>query len=187
MRCCWATATSSAGGGRTSSVKAERYEDLSDEELAIILQDKDVQVVEHEAHTEEGEGEAQPTYDQMGNPVPPPMLHDVKLERVRADEYVQIAAVPPDEVLVSRTHRETSLQNADFVQHRRTLSIGELTELGYKVDPNIADDVDDENRPESLARDRYQENSLYGSKDDASTFDDTPAPGDAARDVDTAG
>jgi hypothetical protein len=156
-----------------NSVKVERYEDLSDEELAIILQDKDVQVIEHEAHTEEGEGEAQPTFDQMGNPIMPPMLHDVKLKRVRADEYVQIAAVPPDEVLVSRTHRETSLQNADFVQHRRTLSIGELTELGYKVDPNIADDVDDENRPESLARDRYQENSLYGSKDDASAFDDS--------------
>jgi hypothetical protein len=155
------------------SVKAERYSDLSDEELAIILQDKDVRVVEHEAHTEEGEGEAQPTFDQMGNPVPPAMLHDVKLERVRADEYVQIAAVPPDEILVSRVHRETSLANADFVQHRRTLSIGELTELGYKVDPNIADDVDDESRPEALARDRFQENSLYGAKDDASTFDDT--------------
>ena len=155
------------------SVKAERYSDLSDDELAIILQDKDVKVVEHEAHTEEGEGEAQPTFDQMGNPVPPAMLHDVKVERINADEYVQIAAVPGDEVLVSRTHRETSLQNADFVQHRRTLSIGELTELGYKVDPNISDDVDDENRPEALARDRFQENSLYGSNEDASSFDDT--------------
>ncbi len=150
-----------------NSVKAERYKGLSDEELAIILQDRDVQVVEHDAYPDP---EAPPAMDPMGMPVQP-MLHNLKVQRVRADEYVQIAAVPPDEVLVSRTHRETSLQNADFVQHRRTLSIGELTELGYKVDPNISDDVDDENRPESLARDRYQENSLYGANEDASTWD----------------
>lgn len=152
-----------------NSVKVERYKGLSDEELAIILQDKDVQVVEHDA-------EPDPNWQPrpMGQDLQveqPAMLHNVKVQRTRADEYVQIAAVPPDEVLVNRTHRETSLQNADFVQHRRTLTIGELVELGYKVDPNISDDVDDENRPESLARDRYQENSLYGANEDASTWD----------------
>ena len=155
-----------------NSVKVERYKGLSDEELAIILQDKDVQVVEHDAYPDPDAPPPQP----MGMDLqmaPQAMLHNLKVQRIRADEYVQIAAVPPDEVLVSRTHRETSLQNADFVQHRRTLSIGELTELGYKVDPNISDDVDDENRPEALARDRYQENSLYGSNEDASTFDDS--------------
>lgn len=153
------------------SCKVERYEGLSDDELSMLMQDPEVRITEHDAEPDPAALMQQPMPGMEMQPQP--MLHNVKLERVKADEYVQIAAVPPDEILVSRTHRDTSLQNASFVQHRRTLSIGELIELGYKVDPNIADDVDDEGRPEAQARDRFQENSLYGSNDDASSWDDS--------------
>lgn len=134
-------------------VKAERYSGLSDEELAILAQDKDVQITEHSE-----------SLDQLGQ-----LLHDLKVERVVPDEYVAIAAVPPDELLVSAAHREVSLANADFVQHRRTLAIGELISLGYKVDPNISDDVDDEGRPEADARDRYDTDLM--DEEDASALD----------------
>ena len=63
--------------------------------------------------------------------------------------------MPPDEVMVSSAHRETSLLNADFVQCRRDLMIGEIRELGYKIDDDIGDDFDEDDNPTSEARDRY--------------------------------
>lgn len=130
-------------------VVAERYQGMSDEEAAMLMQDRDVQVVEHSEYP-----------DPMGN-----LLHNLKVERTRPEEYVAICAVPPDEVLVSARHRETSLADCDFVQHRRTLSIGELRQLGYEVDDDIGDNEDDSSRPEYIARQRYDEDSVRDEDD----------------------
>ena len=154
-------------------VLVERYSGLSDEEAALLAQDADVKIVEH---TEYSDPQAQQIMALMAQqqpgmaPPPAPMLHDIKVERVQPDEYVAICAVPPDELLVSKEHRETSLMNADFVQHRREMMIGELRELGYKIDPQIGDDTDDDDRPEALARQRYEEDSL---EDDENPYDDS--------------
>lgn len=136
-------------------IVAERYQGLSDEEATLLLQDRAVSVTEH----------AERQDPELGT------LHDLKLERTKPDEYVAICPVPPDELLVSSRHREASLANADFVQHRRTLSIGELRELGYDVPDDIGDDVDDDNRQEAVARDRY--NAAGGDQDSDGNADPT--------------
>ena len=154
-------------------VMVERYSRLSDEEAAAILQDAEVKVVEHSEYPDEAAAQmiamlpAQP-----GMQPPVPMLHDIKVERTRPDEYVAICPVPPDELLVSANHREVSLANADFVQHRREMMVGELRELGYEIEADVGDDVDDDERPEALARDRYDSGSLYDD-DENNPFDDS--------------
>ena len=134
-----------------SAVVSEEYRGQSDEEVALLMQDQDVQVVEHEQYPMPG---VTLMIDPVtGQPAPPPMLHNVKVERTKPDERLQLDAVPPDEVLVSSRHRSVSLMNADFVQIRRDISIGELRDAGYDVDDEIGEEsVDTE---ESVARARF--------------------------------
>ena len=143
-----------------SAVLVERYSGYSDEEFALLQQDGDVEITEHQEYPDPAAGQMlaqlQANGGMMLEQLPPlPMLHDVTVERVKPDEYVAIGACPPDEVLVSSSHRDTSLLNADFVQCRRDLMIGELRELGYEVDDDIGDDFDDDDSPEAEARNRY--------------------------------
>lgn len=172
-------------------IRVERYAGLSDEEAAILLEDDDVEVVEHTAYPDplEDAGEPEPVdADEMmpeaapmpGQGMTPPMvpgmgqppevprtLHDIKVERKKPEEYVAICAVSPDELLVSRRHRDVSLANADFVQHRRRISIGELRALGYDAPDDLP--TDDTLSTEELARSRYQEYTA----DDISSSDPT--------------
>src|SRR6185436_1354698 len=60
---------------------------------------------------------------------------------------------PPDEIRVSRRHRWTSLADADFVQWRRRVSIGQCRAEGFKGE----DDTPgyDEMEQQNISRDRY--------------------------------
>jgi hypothetical protein len=153
-------------------VMVERYTGMSDEEVAMLGQDAEVKIVEHSEYPDPQAAQIMAQYGAgMSLEQPPvPMLHDVKVERVRPEEYVALCAVPTDEILVSKTHRETSLLNCDFVQHRREMMVGELRELGYKVPADIGESDDDDLRPEALARERYEEDSL---DDDENPYDDS--------------
>ncbi len=122
-----------------SSVMVEKYQGLADEEAAMLMQCPEVTVVEH---TEYPDPLAMPpgvpplasaSAPPVGMPppayAPPGTLHDIKVERKEPIEYVAIESIPPDELLVSRRHRWTSLADCDFVQWRRRVTIGELRAL----------------------------------------------------------
>lgn len=133
-------------------VMTERYQGLADEEFAMLMQDQDVEVVEHSEY-------ADPTF-------PGVMLHDCKVERKKADEFVGVESIPPDEMLVSRRHRWTCLADADFVQWRRRVSIGQLRAEGFK----IPDDVEEYSDfgTERVERERYDQEGVFS--------DETPDP-----------
>jgi len=133
-----------------SAVVSEEYKGLADEELALLMQDKDVKVVEHNEYPQYPG--AQLMFDQNGQPTAPPLLHDVRVERVKPEERLQLDAVPPDEVLVSSRHRSVSLSDADFVQIRRSISIGELRDAGYDVPDDLSDEGVDTAEQVSRAR-----------------------------------
>ncbi len=136
VKCNWA---------KRSDVVLETYTGQSDEEVALLLQDKDVEVV---GHAEYPDPMAQGAIDQQGMPVNA-MLHDVKVRRSRPTEYVEVVPIPPDEVLVSDRAPGPSLQDVDFVQHRIHAMISEVRQMGYDVPDDIADD----NSAESLEDD----------------------------------
>lgn len=151
---------------RTDQV-TETYVGMTDEELALLVQDE-VEVIQHTGYPDpvaQAAAMMQPPADpamammhgqQPGAQMPPPvpMLHDVKVKKIRPTEYVRIYPVPPDEILVGQTTREPSLQDTDFVQHRPMVTISWLRQAGYKVDDYISDDDSGETE-EELARQRF--------------------------------
>jgi hypothetical protein len=142
VKCSWTT---------RQDVVTETYEGMSDDEVAMIKEDKEVEIVQH---SEQPDPMTMGAMDQTGMPVPPQMLHDIKVRRTKPTEFVEIMPCPPDEVLVSQRSRTPSLQDADFVQHRTHVTLSQLREMGYDVEDDIADDEDGETL-EDMARQRF--------------------------------
>ena len=150
------------GWTKRDDITIEKYQGMSDEELAMLAQDEDVEIIAHNEYPDPFTLEAltppQTTVPgapgvPMGGPQPPtPMLHDVTVHRKRPTEYVEVMPAPPSEILVSQRGVEPSLQNADFVQHRTHKTLSELRELGYDVSDDIIDDDDNSETVEDFAR-----------------------------------
>jgi hypothetical protein len=157
------------GWTKREDVMIEKYQGLSDEELALLMQDEDVEIV--------GQSEY-PAFtvpqvlgpDGMPQPQDIPMLYDVQVKRKKATEYVEVLPCPPDELLVSQRSTEPSLQNADFVQHRTRKTISEIREMGYKIPDDITDDDGTEDNLEDYAR------NLFSAETDAFTDPTANAP-----------
>jgi hypothetical protein len=132
---------------KRSDVIIEAYTGQSDEEVALLLQDAEIEVAEHAEYPD-------PTgaIDQMGQPVG--MLHDIKVRRKRPTEYVEVIPIPPDEVLVSSRATSPSVQDVDFVQHRVELMLSDVRQMGYQVDDDIGSD-DDTFDMEEYSRSRF--------------------------------
>lgn len=125
----------------------ETYTGLAEEEAAMLMQDAEVEVVEHTERQDPVLG----------------TVHDIKLERKKCDEYPAVESVPPDEIMVSARHRWTSVLDADFVQWRRRVSIGQLRAEGFDIPDETPED--DGWSPEWVNRDRYGMSSKGGDDD----------------------
>lgn len=112
----------------------ETYTGLSDEEVTLLASDPEVEVVEHSAYPDPM---APAGMGMMPGAPVPGQLHDVKVERKTCEEYAAVESIPPDEVLVSRRHRWTSLSDVDFVQWRRRVTIGQLRAEGFKIPDDV--------------------------------------------------
>ena len=90
------------------------------------------------------EAVGEPMIDPMtGQIVPPPMVHSVRVTYTHPDGRVKVEAVPPEEFLISREAK--SVDQADFVAHRRIMTVSELVAMGYDEDEvaNMASAQDD--------------------------------------------
>jgi hypothetical protein len=110
-----------------TDIETEEYADLNDEELTIILADPEVEIVEQDERTL---GEDMITPD--GMMIPAPVLYDIKVKRTKTDGKVCIENVPPEEFLI--TSRAKSLEDADFVAHRSSMSVSDLVQMGHSRD-----------------------------------------------------
>lgn len=118
-------------------VDTETYKGLSDEELAMILQDPSVEVVGHE------EG-----VDEYGN-----LLHSVRLERVTECSGLKLLNVAPENVVVSVNLDRVSLSGAEFVERREWKTISDLRQEGFDVDDDLSDGGGSADDRESEIRD----------------------------------
>ena len=126
----------------TEDTDEEYYEGLADDEFALLTQDPEVQPIEYEqVMTEYG------------------AAHNVRLKRISKSRKLKIYPVPPEELLLSTTHRNIGLQGASFVQHRTRKTISEMRAQGYDIDDNVRADEGDEISlsDESIGRDLYDE------------------------------
>lgn len=164
---------------KRTDVQVEKYTHKSDDELAALMQDADVEVVQHTAYPDPAfRPPPQPpmamdpaTGQPVMLPMPAaPMLHDVVVRRTRAVEFARYEAVPPEEILIGAESRNQPLQDVDFVQHRREVSLSELRQMGYDVPDDIADqfgDSDPRHSQEEIARNRFSSEYIPGAGDDA--------------------
>lgn len=142
------------GWTKRTDIVIESYEALADDELGLISKDKDVEIVQHSGYPDPN---AAPSGSTSGAA---PMLHDLKVRRIRPTEYVETLPTPPEEILVSQRARTPALQEADFVQHRTHKTLSELRQLGYDVDDDITDD-DNAETMEDIARERAASGGIW--------------------------
>lgn len=136
---------------KKSDVILENYRGLTDDQIALLMQDDAVEPVAHTAYL---------APDAVMGMAQVPMLHDVKLRRTRPLEYCRVECLPPEEVLVSKNARSTCVSDLDFIQHRTYKTLSELRQMGYKV----ADDLGQGDDTGALttqerARNKYDEDT----------------------------
>lgn len=154
-----------------NEVEKESYFGLTDNQLAMILQNESVEVLEHTEYPDEEDARKRqeaiqqlmtqdPMRAQQISAMPPSMVHDVKIEVSETKGCIKIVPVAPEDIYVSADCRTVSVKNARFVQHRCLKSPDELREEGY----DVPEDVDFESffgfDEEERAR------NLYGEDDD---------------------
>jgi GrpB-like predicted nucleotidyltransferase (UPF0157 family) len=110
-------------------ITKERYFDLSDDELAMLMSDETMEIVEQDT-TE------LPIIDPMGQPVVDPMgmpvmsaTHNVVVQQKKKSGKVTIENVSPEEFLISKKAR--TIADSPFVAHRQMLTRSDLVAMGF--------------------------------------------------------
>ena len=130
---------------KKEDVNVEKYKNLSEDELAMLLSDGSLEVVEQEVEFIEG------GIDPMGMPIQVP-VYEVKVRSVKKYGCVKIENVPPEEFIISKSAR--TIGESPFVAHRRFMTRSELIALGYdkKVVDGLPSYDDLQFTPERVAR-----------------------------------
>jgi hypothetical protein len=146
-------------------VTKESYEDLTDDQLIMLMQDEDLEVVEQETE-EEIEEITDPMTGQVFQNVK--REHYVKVKRTKKDGRVVVENVPPEEFLISK--RAKTIQDSPFVAHRRMMTRSELIAMGFKKDVVESLESGDtlEFSPDRIARySRGEQPNSMGSQDES--------------------
>ena len=128
-------------------VTTEKYENLTEDELAMLMQDEEIEVVSQEVIEEVIEQDpqpmidpqtGQPVIDEMGMPMMmevPPIIntyYNIKCKRTKDFSKVKIENVAPEEFLIDK--RATTIEDAEFVAQRSLVTRSDLIAMGYDSD-----------------------------------------------------
>jgi predicted GNAT family acetyltransferase len=108
-------------------VSKEKYQNLTQDEVAMLLADPEVEVVNQKTTEIAPAG-----IDEMGMMIPSIFSYDVKLKKTKKTGKVIVENVPPEEFLISKKAR--TIADAPFVAHRRLATRSELTAMGFDKD-----------------------------------------------------
>ncbi len=129
-------------------VTKEKYDNLTEDELAMLMQDEEIEIVEQESLEEVIEQEPQPAVDPMtGQPVMdemgmpmmmdvPPIInvyYNVKCKRTKDYSKIKVESIAPEEFLIDK--RATTIEDAEFVAQRSLVTRSDLVAMGY--DPEM--------------------------------------------------
>ena len=116
----------------------ETYENLNEDSYQSIINEDDVEVLEHEEEEDESQDEQIKILEQVASQqgqvlnLPRPKLHHIKIKRYSNEGRVKIENVPPEEFLIQRNAK--TIQDSNFVAHRTTKTRTELIQMGYDKD-----------------------------------------------------
>lgn len=108
----------------TEEAEIYEYNDLNDQEYALIVNEDGIEVLEHIE-------EQTIIIDQAGMEIPA-AKHTLKVSRTKMYGCLKAESVPPEEFFVDRNAR--SIEDAYIVAHRTEMRVGELVEMGYDFD-----------------------------------------------------
>lgn len=121
-------------------VEKERYRQLDDNQLALLMQES-VEIVQASSMSSP-EGVA---------------YHDVVIRRTKEVKGVKICVLPPERCLVAEDVAGMSVRAASFFQYWELVSISKLRTMGFDVPDDIADDAGEIDSEEDNSRDQFQE------------------------------
>ena len=128
----------------TEEWNREEYKRLEEMEFTVLLNDDDIDVLEHTVYEEGGR-----------------IYHDTVITRRNGKGRVRIENVTPDEFLIARESK--SIEESRFVCHRVMKTVSELREMGYEFDVEDLGGGDDaiEYSGERLSRYAYDNTASY--------------------------
>ena len=158
------------------SETTEEYRGQTDVQLAILLEDAEIEITGQRAYEDEEaanqkakmleQAAQQLTQMAAGDPnaymqaqqqfaamqaQPVPMLYDITVKRTRKGGWLCIENIPPDEMFVSRACKD--IDDDTFKGHRVRRTVGYLKERGYDVSDISFDEPSQ--TAEAAERDRY--------------------------------
>lgn len=122
----------------SSHVTEEIYEGQTQDQVAMLLSDSGVEVLEQDKRT-------------LQTIIGPLEIHDLKIRRVVKDGQLRIRCIPPERVLVDHSHNSVCLQTADFVGYWEEMTISELRDM--LPDADIPDDLGESESAATLRSD----------------------------------
>lgn len=108
----------------------ERYQGLSDDEFAALMQSPGLELVEHSERVEVQQTTAGPFQARF---------HDVAVRSVVRYSCIEACNVAPERVLVHPDWSSLTLQDCPFTEVIDTMSISDLRQMGY----DVSDEIDD--------------------------------------------
>jgi len=137
--------------------KTETYDNLSEDEMAMILQDENVEPIEHSEDVSVDPSTGVST-----------TVHSLKV-RIKSDTgKCCIKPVPPEEILVNR-FPVMPLHENRFICQRRRVSVSELQEMGF--DPEGISSYDSPDlTDERIARYSFDETDTSTTNDDIERY-----------------
>lgn len=107
----------------------ETYENLSDAELALLLQDGTREIIEQETFvTQITNIDGTPAIGMDGVQITQ-VSYNVKVKKKNQVGRVAIQNIPPEEFLISK--KATTIQDSPFVAHRRLIPRSDLVAMGF--------------------------------------------------------
>lgn len=129
---------------KTRDVEVERYERQTPEGVALLMQDKDVEVLSSKQYPS----------DTLGQPE---MLLDLEVRRVKESRKLCIKVLPPERVKVSQYTPSYRLNDCDYFEFYESSTLSKLRAQGFDIPDDIADDEEVWDTAEDGARDLYTE------------------------------
>lgn len=154
--------------------RKETYENLSDDQLAMLQQDQELELVEIESRPDEYAAQAIASQvaqlQAQGMPIPnipQPQLHNAVFKRTKYQGKVCVDPTPPEEILISKD-TPNDLTKARFVEHRTKKTISQIREMGYDISDDISDNSDAEYSLERVERKIFDDADAFNANNDTS-------------------
>lgn len=142
------------------TVKTFDYTNLNDNEFALLVEDDNVDIIEH---TQEQSIEMNPDGQEIIL-----STHDAKIAYREVSGDVKIESVPPEEFFVDRN--ATSIDDAYIMAHRTEMRVSDLVSMGFNYDDVV--DLGGLSESETTTEEeRYYRNDYYTDRDEESEQD----------------